>query len=38
VMHCLLGGTTRLPAARLQQALRVVAERSELARLMQRYR
>ncbi len=38
VTHCLLGGTTRIPAARLQQALQVVAERSELARLLQRYR
>lgn len=38
VTHCLLGGRTRLPAARLHQALRVVAERAELARLLQRYR
>ncbi|MDR7331631.1 transporter substrate-binding domain-containing protein [Roseateles asaccharophilus] len=38
VTHCLLGGRTQLPAARLHQALRVVAERAELARLLQRYR
>ncbi|HEY0955420.1 MAG TPA: transporter substrate-binding domain-containing protein [Roseateles sp.] len=38
VTHCLLGGRTQLPAARLQQALRTVAERAELARLLQRYR
>ena len=38
VTHCLLGGRTQLPPARLQQALRTVAERGELARLLQRYR
>lgn len=38
VTHCLLAGSTRLPAQRLQQALRAVAERQELARLLQRYR
>lgn len=38
VTHCLLGGKTRLPAGRLQQALRAVVERGELTRLMQRYR
>ncbi|MFG6489328.1 substrate-binding periplasmic protein [Roseateles sp. BYS78W] len=38
VTHCLLGGTTQLPAARLQQALRAVVERGDVARLVQRYR
>ena len=38
VTHCLLGGKTRLPAQRLQRALRAVVDRGDLARLMQRYR
>jgi polar amino acid transport system substrate-binding protein len=38
VTHCLLGAKTRLPIGQLQQALRAVVERGELARLMQRYR
>ena len=38
VTQCLLGGRTQLPAWQLQRALRKVAERGELSRLMQRYR
>lgn len=38
VTHCLLGGTTQLPARRLQLALRAVVERGDIARLVQRYR
>ncbi|MFG6415215.1 substrate-binding periplasmic protein [Roseateles sp. DC23W] len=38
VTHCLLGGATQWPAERLQQALRAVADRAAMARLLQRYR
>ena len=38
VTTCLLGAGNRMPARRLQLALRAVVDRGELARLMQRYR